>query len=405
MRTSVLFLVMGFILGACNLKKEEGVRIVKVYEESPTEKIDDFIASVEVVPLQTTDSCLISQVFNLHKGVDGSWYILAAGGTTIKHFGSDGRYLNSMGKQGQGPGEYRELSKFMISGDTIHFFDWNARKWIERLKDNTFVGEKRLPISLEAICRVKDKYFVYSEMGANETEKEVVEDEEQEKLGEKKNENYEILKHYLFFVDKDFKVLKMFDPKDPKRKAKILFGRDNFYAIEGGNYLYQRDYNDTIYEIDASALEARAKYVPDYGAITPPESYLAKIFSENMIAAYQVLMTSVKYPRDIKMAASPEYLLYGYYRGGEVNANYLTIYDRKKEASHIFSSGKTRYLNLFTNVFGYDGSSFYGFVSAQEYLAVVAELPDTPLYKGLKEKAKTLKEDDNPVLVLFKLKG
>lgn len=404
MKKYVLFLMIAFVLGACNTKKEEGLQVVKVYEGTPTENFDDFINSVEVVPLQTADSCLISYIFNLQKGTDGSWYILSAvsaGGTNIKHFGSDGKYLNSVGKQGQGPGEYRELYHFMITGDTIHFFDWNTRKWIQRLKDNSLIAEKRLPISLDGICRVKDKFFVYTKMGINETEEKLAEDKKEGKTKDKKEDN---LKHYLCLLDKDFKVLKMFDPKDPKRIANAFLGRNNFYAIEDGNYLYQRDYNDTIYEIDASALEVKAKYVPDYGAITPPESYLTKIFTEDMMKAYQTLMADVKYPKDIKIAASPNYLLYVYFSGGEINANYLTIYDREKKVSHIFNSAKTPYLTLFTDIFGYDGSKFYGLISAEKYLKLVAELPDTPLYKDLKEKAKTLKEDDNPVLVLFTLK-
>lgn len=61
-------------------------------------------------------------------GADGSLYVLEGGLRQVLHFGADWELINSIGGQGDGPGEFREASALAVSSDTVFVFDtWSAR--------------------------------------------------------------------------------------------------------------------------------------------------------------------------------------------------------------------------------------------------------------------------------------
>lgn len=63
------------------------------------------VASVSYVPLETTDSCLISNVSNL---VMDDEFIFVENGKTqqIFQFTREGKFVRQLGRAGNGPGEY-----------------------------------------------------------------------------------------------------------------------------------------------------------------------------------------------------------------------------------------------------------------------------------------------------------
>lgn len=61
-------------------------------------------------------------------GADGSLYVLDARLYQVMRFGADGEFINAMGREGEGPGEFREASVLAVASDTVFVFDtWLGR--------------------------------------------------------------------------------------------------------------------------------------------------------------------------------------------------------------------------------------------------------------------------------------
>lgn len=71
-------------------------------------KVSEYASSIEYIPLETTDDCLIGDEFSL---------IVASQDIFVHHFlekkiyrfDKSGKFLNFIGKRGQGPGEYNDV--------------------------------------------------------------------------------------------------------------------------------------------------------------------------------------------------------------------------------------------------------------------------------------------------------
>ena len=81
-----------------------------------------------------------------------------------------------------------------------------------------------------------------------------------------------------------------------------------------------------------------------------------------------------------------------------------SFYNKKEGISYNFTTENNLFTKLFTNLYGYNGTHFYSYMSAPHFLEVAAQLLDDNLFKEIKEKAKDIREGDNPILVLFKVK-
>ena len=98
-------------------------------KETPISMKED-VVSIQYIPLETTDSCLISNLLNLQVTTD---YMFMYNGKTeeVLQFDRKGKFIRRVGRQGNGPGEYsmiselavddsnKELSIFQYGGDAL----------------------------------------------------------------------------------------------------------------------------------------------------------------------------------------------------------------------------------------------------------------------------------------------
>lgn len=99
-------------------------------------KVDTFLDlsdilndSVEIIPLETKDECLISEIDRLEFYKDRI-FVADRKSAKILIFTSAGKYLKSVGKQGVGPGEYSFMGGFTFKGDSIVVQDRFRGKYI-----------------------------------------------------------------------------------------------------------------------------------------------------------------------------------------------------------------------------------------------------------------------------------
>lgn len=77
---------------------------------------------MKVIKLETDDSCLVSKIGQFAY-VDNVLYIAEELEQTVYLFDSNGKFLKRIGKKGQGPGEYSRMGKFQVKGDQIYILD------------------------------------------------------------------------------------------------------------------------------------------------------------------------------------------------------------------------------------------------------------------------------------------
>lgn len=111
--------VLGMGVVACGGKKgTQGDGVAVFSPLSETVEIDDFneyVESVEVIPLEATDSSLVAHIHQVLITPSGQFVV--PGQTGILLFGGDGKFLFQVGKQGRGEGEYLSLYNVCLSGD------------------------------------------------------------------------------------------------------------------------------------------------------------------------------------------------------------------------------------------------------------------------------------------------
>ena len=86
--------------------KKEKLTSVELENQEPS--YADFFKKVELLPLETTDQSLVANVSKILE-VDGKLVVFDNSRRYVKVFSDDGRYLNDIGKLGQGPEEYTDV--------------------------------------------------------------------------------------------------------------------------------------------------------------------------------------------------------------------------------------------------------------------------------------------------------
>lgn len=126
MRMSLIIASLLF-LGACSGGEEEGQRTsgagVRPTEISGKTADELFVVS-RVVDLETTSESLIAFPFDLC--VSGEELFVASRNNEIKVFTMEGKYKRSIGRLGEGPGEYRSIGSLFPHGTgEIGIYDWS----------------------------------------------------------------------------------------------------------------------------------------------------------------------------------------------------------------------------------------------------------------------------------------
>lgn len=122
-------------LFSCREQDKKPADNLVIWEELEEMEYDsDFaplVASMDFIPLETSDSCLLSDVYKIVQ-TDSAIYVLAEVSTSsdkeLHSFTKSGRHIRKIANKGEGPGEYLGISSFAISGDTLLLFDDVASK-------------------------------------------------------------------------------------------------------------------------------------------------------------------------------------------------------------------------------------------------------------------------------------
>ena len=130
------------LLLACNGKNKEQDGTLTLYPLQNSHAIKDFspyVESVEVIPLETTDSSLIANPSKIIITPEGNFVVNDA--SRILVFSPEGKFLFKIGKQGRGPREYLGCIDICISGNgkELLILDIQGHVLRHKLSDGTHV--------------------------------------------------------------------------------------------------------------------------------------------------------------------------------------------------------------------------------------------------------------------------
>ena len=105
---------------------------------------------VDEVRLSGSDSLPFSRILSVAMGPDGSTFVAGTGDVAIHVLGPDGDYRGTVGREGDGPGEFRTTPSIGIRSDTLWALD-RARRSINYFTlAGRSVGARRVPGALSA---------------------------------------------------------------------------------------------------------------------------------------------------------------------------------------------------------------------------------------------------------------
>lgn len=418
MKTLLATISILLFLSGCSDKKEAHeypvIDIVNNAGHYQRVYCSDYFSSIELIPLETNEKCLLEVVpYPRIKYKDG--FIFMKGNRRIYAFDRSGKFLNQIGENGQGVGEYILSSTFFFNKDKQSIFVEDLYRVLEYDFKGNFIRSFPRPdldsLGLTGYAHVRDSLFIV-------------------------HMNYRGNNRYNYcLVDQSGDIVKGFP--NP-----IFFNRiGGWVGTEDGaldpmqidDRLYLKDYiNDTIYTL--TDLDMQPAYVFDRGIYTHPKEAL-EIFDPKKGLPDK----HIRFGVGLGIVGTPKFFFYEIYMPEtfprpEAKAEYHLIYkDYRPKPGVVFGlydiEQKTNTLldtddhfqkGIINDLNGglplipryYAGNGVVIDVwnpedmkdmLTEDYFAAQT-IKDPQAHQRLKEVLKYLKYDDNPVVVVAKLK-
>ena len=138
------------------------MKTIKITDSDLTKesRMHDIIQSIELIPLETSDSCLISRVKDPLFTTDR---IYITSGSGILVFDRKGRFIKRFNRRGRGPQEYTALSSFFlndIGGFTI--LDGPGQKVLAYDRNDSCVMMQRMSVQAGPMVSIGDNLILCS---------------------------------------------------------------------------------------------------------------------------------------------------------------------------------------------------------------------------------------------------
>ena len=382
----------------------------------------DYFSSIELIALETNNNSLIGEE-SIVLVYDSLIFIASSisSGVWPPHknllvFNRSGKFLNSIGAIGKGPGEYLGVSEVFLNHEKPTVYVADSFKIFEFEFNGKFIGSFTRPNpdgrSLWNVTFLEDNLF----LGAISYDK--------------RNE----YKYYLF--DKNGDVIKYFHTNLHSDTSLQNAWSLSVAPYRIDNHVYVMDYiNDTLYTIEN--LRLSPVYVFDYGKFAYPIGKNNEKGQRNIIHVDNT-EANKQYMRMMEVVGTPTSLFYSIripsllsipktrsiynsvIRREMTDATVLGIFNITEKTNTLLDTDAHQFKGLINDLNG--GLSFFPKYYAGNDLVLdiwqvedmkkilteehfsTLQIKDQLAHQKLKELLINLKDDDNPVVVIAKLK-
>ena len=384
---------------------EDGVTVIPMNaQQGDVLNLSDFAESIELIPLETRDDCLIGWIPEIIATKNHYVLISGIGPTDFQHlyvYDKKGKFIRQISSRGQGGEEFLEVRDFDVIGDSIiKMGDVYALRTFNL--EGKQLSSKRIDGTVEEIVSMKGKTIMFK--AANREAKSA--------------EN--LLYHY---DEKDVFQQSFFEVPYMASRIASFFINPRALTRDDEFVYFHFPYDNYIYKIDAETLVYSPMYKVDYGNRT----FTWDMFDEN-VASVKDWVTQSKTEKNAstcQILSLNDYFLFTT-RDNDRNY-YLTLYSNRtgkvlsgnKLKDDIYFKGNTIVLKggkpgTILGRHGNDGGDLIwpvqpkvlldGYEAYRDVLSKERWELFRKKFPRLVEVCEQLKLDDNPVLLKIKLK-
>lgn len=377
-----LFVFYLFIFTCSCQNKQDGNMIINP-QEAEAEKLfmSDYFSELEYISLETSPNCLIANKSRIY--VFDDYVITAAYRQCFLFDRKSGRFIKEIGQYGKGPDEYNSTLKgYIVNEKTGKIYMGGGNHLLEYDLFNK--TPKKIPgPSLFEVCFISDSLWVQCAPNF---------------FGNNANR--------LVFFNRE----KVIDSIPNYQRfslnsnvISIISHEDIFYRYNESVY-YKNIFNDTLFKIIKTKIEPA--WIFNLGALQPPYS-----LRESPQTLYHDLK---KYSQIHSIFEADPFLFFSMRYN---NADSVFLFDKKTHQTRLINSGKEPCKGFYNDIDG--GLPFWpSYINSRQELVCKYEahlfkenfnyspdeVKDKTAHEKLKSIAVAIKEEDNPVIVIAKLK-
>lgn len=359
----VLFVIC--FLTACNNKNinKNGAQLEVDYKNLNKLNLSEFVDDIKVIRLQSTDGHIVGQISKVLV-FDNNIYIWDQLSNMLFIYDMNGNILNTLNKIGNGPEEYIKIIDFDIDEKGIYIVDFPSHS--VKLYNFNLEFERKIAYSFfgSNILATDESIWLYNEYSVGSSY------------------------YRLFRIDNESHILsEYFEQNALAAEPKYNWVSSNVFQKYGDKYYFSDRYSNTIFIYNQNNWNEYVSF--SFGNKTFPK--------EKQIFDYDINAQEFPYIIRREFFITEQYIIIDYIY---MNDRYHSFYEKN---SATLRSGKIE------NDIIPDYNRFFPRWSSNNYLieSVDAEYVLNS-FKGLTDYEKSLADlrpEDNPVLVLYSLKG
>lgn len=393
MKNTLLF--SAFLAGACLCSCQSGTKpsgeipvipVRSLLKENNDISIKDDIEKISYIPLETTDSCLISNAFTVKMDKDKDYIFIYNGKTDqVFQFSSTGRFIREVGRQGNGPGEHNVVLSLAIDdlNKEIYTFHYSGPPVVHSF-DGEYLRTDTIPAT--DLFYLSDRSRVLK--GINMAP-------------------VQIAPWMAALQDENLNITDSIVPYQPDWNKEVCYMQEIVFSPAGPDrVLSYTECNDTVFSISSEGC--KPVYVLDRGNSSGYHQNVADInqLRNNPVKDGDITL--------IDMFESPRYCYLRYYKDGEYYLQRMSMSDGSVLSQMVPESYKEATVSVpCQNVLGIrndvDGGvpfwpEFYIDSKTRAQMVtydIIQKLKESGDLTDLPEELEELGEYDNPVIILY----
>lgn len=324
-----------------------------------------------IIRLETTDECIIGKVSKISLFND-TIYVLDKN-QSLFMFNPEGKFISKIGNKGQGPGEYVEPTDYFVDNKIYIWDNWQNKISIYN-KNGKFLFDKIVPFMSFQIGKIDSDTFIFRAYN---------------------NYNLHIpqLDDYcIWTTDTSFNIQKsgLFYPYDSKN---FVFDDNGMDFLDNYVTIYEKFSDSLFFVTNSSKLQCR--YVLHFDG----KRYLDELKHKNHKEAIKFYNTNNDCIQIMHCTFNDKYVVIQLFEG---RSNIKTI---------LYSSKSKKTIQFDAVSFNNEGGMFFMAQNSKFYNNYLVTCSDanylthqTQLSKYVGGDFSDIKEDDNPILIFYKLK-
>lgn len=348
--------------------------------------LNELIESVEFIPLENTDTRIPESSLQLRISPDRIYLwnlvgpeIMNNSNSPVLIFDQNGKHILTFDKQGKGPGEYLHLKDIVLNPQN----------------GNLHIGEGMPSRSGIMIYDANGNFLRKQEIGYGFEEFAILDSDR-------------ILFHTGFSSGDQYAKLIVQNVKTGKKEKYFTLNPDKQNALNiesaaslspstDGSYLYIPTLENTIYRV------GNGKPVPLYFLDFGPYNVKREMI-ESDLRIDQLVMRLERENRAfcLGVVESESYLIISFFLGSE---KHIAFYHKQKQELSFSKEWKDNVIHSKSILSTGANNIVYAVVPAYDFLDLAEEIsPDVSYAQTMKTVASRLRPEDNPVVVIMKLK-